>query len=76
MGTRQGDYTINGEHWCSVGHSTAYRPCILARNNIQAFPVPELYSSIIHREGSIRKITVTVVYLCYDSSESLPPREL
>jgi hypothetical protein len=83
MGTRQGNYAINGEHCCFVGPTTAFRTCNLARNSIQAFPLLKLCSSNVKTpwllfigKWSIREFTLTVVYLSYDYNEPPPPREL
>jgi len=67
----------------SAQSGIALRPCILVRNTIQAFLLLELCSRDVmkirlsHITGrSIRELTITSVFLSYDSYEPPPSREL
>ena len=57
-------------------------PCILVRNTVQAFLLLELCSQDVMKvrlsyiKGSIRELTITSVFLSYDSDEPPPLREL
>jgi len=67
----------------SAQSGIAPRPCILVRNTIQAFLLLELCSRDVMKirlshitGGSIRELTITSVFLSYDSYEPPPSREL